>query len=245
MNNLTSAVCIASADAEAQLLAYLKNVSSIDISLIIKNKMELVEKIPQKDIDILFVSDDYCKSMPNVNLPPFVVLVAKSVPVEERKHYFDVLTLPITEQNFCDVLGKIIKIANAYQPRVPLTPIVMEDKSEYHGSEQEANDKYMFIKIGKISHKLIFDDIQYVKNVGNSLQITMEDGRSLFYRSTLKKFYDRLPANRFARVNKSVVANFTKINRLHNQEIWLQNEKFNVSRIYIARLRELLKLKKS
>lgn len=245
MNNLTSAVCIASPDAESQLLAYLKNVSSIEVSLIIKNNMELVEKMPQKNIDILFVSEDYWKSMSSVNLPPFVVLVAKSEPVGQRKFYFDVLTLPIAEQNFCDVLGKIIKIANAYQPRTPISPLAMEVKPEYHSNEHEDNDQYMFIKIGKISHKLVFDNILYIKNVGNSLQISMESGQTYFYRSTLKKFYERLPDNRFVRVNKSIVANFTKINRLHNQIIWLQNEKFSVSRIYIVRLRELLRLKKA
>lgn len=244
MNILTSAVFIADTATESQLLSYLNDVSSIDVVLIVKNNLELVEKVPQKSIDILFISEDYCESLPTINLPPFVVVVAKSESFAKRKLFFDVLLHPITESGLCDVLGKILKIANAYKPKEPVVQFASEGKTDYHTTEENGNEQFMFIKIGKISHKLVFDELMFVRNVGNSLQITMNNGKSLFYRSTMKKFFDLLPDNRFARVNKSVIVNFTKVTSLHKQTIWIQNEKFSVSRIYIVRLREQLRLKK-
>ena len=123
--------------------------------------------------------------------------------------------------------------------------MVSEKEVKYKMGEPMRDAEQMFIKNGKISYKIVFDEVLYIKNVGNSLQIKMVDGKSFYYRSTLKKFFNILPANKFARVNKSVVVNFTKINSFQNQQVFIQDEYFCVSRIYIVRLRELLRLKRS
>jgi len=248
MNILTCAVFVYNKEVEIQLADQLEKTSSVELLHIVKNNMELVEKMHQKPTDILFISDMYCRMLQNINQPPFVIVIEEqglSPEQNKRNPYFDLLSVPIQEQNLCDVFGKVFKIANAYRYQIPNNPSVAEDQSKYQTNETHVSDEQMFIKNGKVSYKIVFDEVLFIKNVGNSLQITMETGKPLFYRSTLRKFFLLLPANRFARVNKSVVVNYTKISRFQNQEIWIHNEHFSVSRIYIVRLRELLRLKRS
>ena len=247
MNILTCAIFIDNKEIENHLIDLLKKTSSVELLHILKNNMELVEKINQKPTDLLFISDNYCGMLQNINQPPFVVVLEEhGLPPEQHKRnlYFDTLKVPIQEQNLCDVFGKVFKIANAYRFALSNNPSVAEDSIKYQANEPSANNEQMFIKNGKVSYKIVFDEVLFIKNVGNSLQISMENGKSLFYRSTLRKFFLLLPANRFARVNKSVVVNYTKISRFQNQEVWIHNEHFSVSRIYIVRLRELLRLKR-
>lgn len=251
MNSLTCSIFVDDKLAEAQLVENIRKTSSIDVLHVLKNYLELVEKIHQRPTDILFISSQFCEILQNINQPPFVIIIEKqTVPQDKRKRnlYFDVLTIPIQEQNLCDVLGKVFKIANTYRTystTMETSPLVAEKEVKYKIAETARNTEQMFIKNGKISYKIVFDEVLYIKNVGNTLQIKMIDGKSFFYRSTLKKFFNMLPASIFARVNKSVVVNFTKINSFQNQQVYIQNEHFCVSRIYIVRLRELLRLKRS
>ena len=248
MNILTCAIFVYNKEVESQLSEQLKKTSSVELLHVLKNNMDLVEKMHQKPTDILFISDIYCGMLQNINQPPFVVVIKEhGLPPDQNKRnlYFDMLNVPIQEQNLCDVFGKVFKIANAYRASTSVIPSVAEDSLKYQSNEPNVNSEQMFIKNGKVSYKIVFDEVMFIKNVGNSLQIVMENGKPLFYRSTLRKFFLLLPANRFARVNKSVVVNYTKISRFQNQEVWIHNERFSVSRIYIVRLRELLRLKRS
>lgn len=248
MNILTCAVFVYNKDVENQLTEQLKKTSSVELLYILKNNMELMEKMQQKPTDILFISDMYCGMVQNINQPPFVVVIEEQeLPpdLNKRNLFFDMLSVPIQEENLCEVFGKVFKITNTYRYQFLDNPTVAEEHPKYQTNETHVSDEQMFIKNGKVSYKIVFDEVLFIKNVGNSLQISMENGKSLFYRSTLRKFFNLLPANRFARVNKSVVVNYTKISHFQNQQIWIHNEHFCVSRIYIVRLRELLRLKRS
>jgi DNA-binding LytR/AlgR family response regulator len=248
MNQLTCAIFVDDKEIESQLVENIRKTSSIDVLYVLKNNFELVEKIHQKPTDILFISTCFCEILQNINQPPFVIVIEKQKEAarsRKRNLYFDVLSIPLQEQNLCDVLGKVFKIANTYRTHPETMPsLVSEKEFKYEVNEPVWDAEQMFIKHGKISYKIVFDEVLYIKNVGNSLQIKMVNGKSYFYRSTLKKFFNLLPPNKFARINKSVVVNFTKINSFQNQQVSLQDEKFMVSRIYIVRLRELLRLKR-
>ena len=248
MNTLTCSIFVDDKLAESQLVETIKKTSSIDVLHVLKNYLELVEKIHQRPTDILFISSQYCEILQNINQPPFVIVIDnQSIPTGKRKRnlYFDVLTTPIQEQNLCDVLGKVFKIANTYRISSETSHIASEKEVKYEVGEPVWNAEQIFIKNGKISYKIVFDEVLYIKNVGNSLQIKMVNGKSFYYRSTLKKFFNMLPASKFARINKSVVVNYTKISSFQNQQVFIQDEYFCVSRIYIVRLRELLRLKRT
>lgn len=116
MNILTCAIFVFNKDVENVLIDQLKKTSSIELLHVLKNNMELVEKIHQKPTDILFISDIYCGILQNINQPPFVIVVEEhGLPPGQNKRnlFFDVLRTPLQEQNLCDVFGKVFKIANA------------------------------------------------------------------------------------------------------------------------------------
>lgn len=247
MGTLACSIFVNNAELENCLSEYLSKMNCISSVDCLNNKFQLLEKTHQSYCDILFISEKEYDILHHILLPPFVIGIGNTENFAIHGSVFDVLKLPLDEQNICIVMSKILRIANAY--RIPYRPVfeipevVSDTTANYHPNEMENNDYQMFIKIGKLNHRLVFDKILYIKNVGNTLKICLKDGESLFYRSTLKKIFNQLPPNLFARINKSVVINLKEIEKFQNQKVWIENECFNVSRIYIVRLRELLKVK--
>ncbi|MEG2069990.1 MAG: LytTR family transcriptional regulator DNA-binding domain-containing protein, partial [Bacteroidales bacterium] len=158
--------------------------------------------------------------------------------------FFDIICQHIQEINFCNIMSKIIKIANVYNVQQEIIPIAAESVVPYNRPNEAIRpDDHIFIKFNKSSIKVKYDEILYIKNAGNTLKIETTTGKPFYYRSTLKKFYESLPTHTFTRINKSIVVNYTKIDKYKNQTVYIQNETFKVSRIYSVRLKELLRLR--
>lgn len=245
MNSLSCSLYIDSENNEKQLLAHLRQTSSIDIKHVFKSAIELVENMNNKPIDILFISKSLEQVLTYIRQPPFIIGIdgEEQNCISNWNHlYFDSLTYPIEEQNLCNTLGKLFKIANTYRTQASKAYLAAENEAIYHAQAPTQDLDHIFIKNGSKSLKLFYNEILYVKNVGNHVQIFLENKKPVFHRSTLKKFFESLPMNSFARINKSVIVNFKKIDGFQKQYVWIQQEKFSVSRIYIVRLRELLRL---
>lgn len=247
MGTLTCSIFVDNLEIENSLSEYLDKMHSISSFDCISNKFELLEKMQQNQCDILFIEECEYDILHHILLPPFVIGIGNTQEFSVHSTIFDVLKIPLLEQNLCEVMSKILRIANAYRfPYRKLyedSDIVSDTTANYQTLDMENNDYQMFIKIGKKQHRLVFDQILYIKNVGNTLKICLKGNENLYYRSTLKKMFNLLPPGLFARINKSVVVNYKEIESFQNQKVWIQNESFNVSRIYIVRLRELLRVR--
>lgn len=247
MNSLSCSLYIDNKDVEADLLSQIRQTSSIEIKHVFNSNIEIVEHLQQKVVDILFISKSFEHVLTSIIQPPFIIAIEdeKQNSNGSKNHlFFDILTHPFDEQSLCNTLAKLLKIANAYRPKSTEMLVAAERKTpSYFTTNTPQETDYMFIKNGRTSLKLVFNEILFVKNVGNQVQIYLENSKPVFHRSTLKRFYERLPMDSFARINKSVVVNFTKITSFQNYYVWVQQDKFPVSRIYIVRLRELLRLK--
>ncbi len=216
---------------------------------LLKNNMELIEKLHRMPTDILFISTANRGMLSMVNQPPFVILVddiSTKKEVIDSQLYFDRLTYPINEQKLCNVLGKIFRIASTYKASlVETNAMASEKESAYQTGDTSCNEEYMFLTQGKRSFKIIHKEVLFIRNNGNSLEIRKENGESLFYHSPLKKMLTFLPDSIYTRINKSVIVNYTKIASFKNQKVYIRDEVFHVTRTYLVRLRECLRLKLS
>lgn len=87
---------------------------------------------------------------------------------------------------------------------------------------------FVFIKAGKTTIKLFYDDIILFKGLGNYTQIFAKDARKLIYYKTLKELIEVLP-NDFMRVHNSYIVNIKHIDKIEDNHIFLGDHNVPVS----------------
>jgi len=88
--------------------------------------------------------------------------------------------------------------------------------------------KFVFIKSGKSTLKVHFDDIEVIEGMGNYVQIhTLEKKKHIHYAS-LKLILDKLP-DEFMRVHNSYIVNLNHIDKIEDNHIYLSSHRVPVS----------------
>ena len=125
---------------------------------------------------------------------------------------------------------------------------VEENQAHYNHqqiSESLSNNEYMFIngnkKIGSI--KIYFHEIIFINSVSNVIRVNLENGVIKYVHTTLKNFQKKLPANKFLKINRSIVVNIDKVIKVNRKNITVNNETFVVSRPFYKKFAEALRLK--
>lgn len=246
MKKLEIIICVDEKHLENKLINQLEQFDTIEILDIIKGKVELIEKMSVNHPDILIMDLDsnewnYNDIINQVQRPPFIIGITTKIYNAISlldNGIFDIITPKIKEETFYKKMAKILRIIRYFKYD---NNSVAEGISTYHKKNNksiETNKDYIFVKHKKSNIRLYFEDILYVCNVGNYLKIELNKGKICYHTSTLKKFQNILPKGTFFRINKSVVVNAQKIDRIIKDEIQIKQHTFKVSRIYSRSLKE-------
>ena len=100
---------------------------------------------------------------------------------------------------------------------------------------------YTTIRYKKVRQRVAFDDISYVEQVGNYLKIIKNNGSILYHNATMKQFFCSLPTDKFVRVNKSIIVNYNKIQKVDGNILFLKKASFPISRVYASSIKARLK----
>ena len=90
---------------------------------------------------------------------------------------------------------------------------------------------FTFIRSDKKIIKLYFDDILFVKGLGNYVQIVTGENKKYTYYKSLKELIDSLP-NEFMRVHNSYIVNLTNIDSFEDNHLSLKGTKISVAKSY-------------
>lgn len=101
----------------------------------------------------------------------------------------------------------------------------------------------VFVKANKKYKKLKFSDINYIKAEGNYCSIFTDEGR-VTIRNSLKRFFDRMPANKFIRIHRSFIINIDSIKSVEfaNNLIHLNDADLPIGRNYKNEIKKSLML---
>lgn len=66
--------------------------------------------------------------------------------------------------------------------------------------------EYLFFKENGVSHRVVIEDIVYVKSLQNYVQLFLKDKRVIIVHTTLKAVQDLLPTNKFIQLHRSYLA---------------------------------------
>lgn len=90
---------------------------------------------------------------------------------------------------------------------------------------------FTFIKTNKKYVRIYFDEIAYIKGLGNYVEITTIKKKKHIYYKSLKDLIENLPSQ-FMRVHNSYIVNLTIIDSLEDNQITVNNVKISVGKSY-------------
>lgn len=247
MKVLTCMIFMMDNAIEEKLIKRIRAFDSIEINEIVKSSVGLIEKLNRKKPDLLFINLDneeisFSNMVKLIQKPPFIIgITNKNRQLKEMldQGIFDFLDSRVEMEDVCRKVSKIWHIYNCFFPQKE--PQVNESVPTYTASKtQPKQKKNIFVRYKKMNIKVVFDDILFIRNTGNCLRIENNNSSVIYHSSTLKQFLAVLPQDNFVRINKSVVVNFNRIERYEKDTIYIKNHSFKISRIYAARLKDML-----
>lgn len=90
---------------------------------------------------------------------------------------------------------------------------------------------FNFIKMDKKLIKLRFDDILFVKGLGNYVEIFVRNNKKYVYYKTLKDLIERFP-DEFMRVHHSNIVNFKNVDYVEDNHLIIGEYKITIAKSY-------------
>ena len=90
---------------------------------------------------------------------------------------------------------------------------------------------FTFIKTDKKLIKLNFDDILFIKGLGNYVEIFVRNSKKYIYYKTLKDLIDKLP-DEFMRVHNSNIVNLKNVEYIEDNHLIIGEHKITIAKSY-------------
>ena len=249
MKKLSGVLYIQNKEINEHIVECINQFYSIEILENFKDRVEVIEKFNQRNPDIFFIEID-CDSKQSIELigqinnSPFLIGISGDIDNTQKlldSGFYDIISSgDLTLEYFCKKMSKIFKLINSLYVKTTLSLVSESNLNYIQRKGIVSQRKFIFVKYKKTSVKVYFDEILYIKNAGCDSKIYLSDKRTYFHNSSLKKFLNLLPRERFARINNSSIINIDKIDKIDKNFVIIQNEVIKISKIYHAGLRKLL-----
>jgi len=112
--------------------------------------------------------------------------------------------------------------------------------SKWKLQNQNPEQLYLFIRADYSLIKILFSDILFIEGLDDYLKIHIRNQKTVVARMTLKVILEKLPSPEFIRVHRSFIIPISKINKVRNKIIYINDEEIPVSASYEAAFFALL-----
>ena len=210
--------------ASEGLAKYVEVIDYLELAGVAENPLELNKILENQSVDLIFLDIqmpyltglDFLKIKPNL---PMVIITTAYPNYALEGFQFDVvdyLLKPITFNRFFKATNKAKELFWLKNQKITQTPAVAEPD-------------YLFIKCENKYEKILIDDIQFVQALQNYVMIHTTKGKFMTL-LPLKTVEEYLGSGQFLRVHKSFLVALSKVERIDNQDIIIQNNIIPVSR---------------
>ncbi|MEY2869554.1 MAG: hypothetical protein RIR01_2051 [Bacteroidota bacterium] len=111
---------------------------------------------------------------------------------------------------------------------------------QYKLQNQNPEQLYLFIRADYSLIKILFTDILFIEGLDDYLKIHIQNQKTVVARMTLKAILEKLPSPEFVRVHRSFIIPISKIDKVRNKIIYINDEEIPVSASYEAAFFALL-----
>jgi len=211
-------------DDEPLALEILQNLCSdieyVDLQKTFTKSEEAFKYLRKYPVDLLFLDIDmpsisgldFYKKLPHKTMVIFTTAYSEYAVEGFTLKATDYLLKPISFSRFQQAVEK------AFQ----------QWKTQNQNSEQQ----YLFIRADYSLMKILFSDILYIEGLDDYLKIHIQNQKTVVTRMTLKLILQKLPANEFIRVHRSFIVSISKIDKIRNKIIYINDKEIPVSASY-------------
>jgi DNA-binding LytR/AlgR family response regulator len=104
--------------------------------------------------------------------------------------------------------------------------------SQWKLQSQNIEQQYLFIRADYSLIKILFSDILYIEGLDDYLKIHIQNQKTVVARMTLKAILQKLPETEFIRVHRSFIIPISKIEKIRNKIIFIEQTEIPVSASY-------------
>ncbi|WP_269226768.1 LytR/AlgR family response regulator transcription factor [Flavobacterium eburneipallidum] len=104
--------------------------------------------------------------------------------------------------------------------------------SHWKIQNQNPEQQYLFIRADYSLIKIPIADILFIEGLDDYLKIHIQNQKTIVARMTLKAILEKLPASEFVRVHRSFIVPISKIEKVRNKIIYINEEEIPVSASY-------------
>ncbi|MEP7093363.1 MAG: LytTR family DNA-binding domain-containing protein [Flavobacterium sp.] len=211
-------------DDEPLALEILQNLCTdieyVDLQKTFTKSEEAFKYLRKYPIDLLFLDInmpsisglDFYKKLPHKTMVIFTTAYSEYAVEGFTLNATDYLLKPISSSRFKQAAEK------AFQ--------------QWKTQNQNAEQQYLFIRADYSLMKILFLDILYIEGLDDYLKIHILNQKAIVARMTLKTILQKLPVADFVRVHRSFIVSTSKIEKVRNKTIYINEKEIPVSASY-------------
>lgn len=104
--------------------------------------------------------------------------------------------------------------------------------SQWKIQNQNIEQQYLFIRADYSLIKILFSDILYIEGLDDYVKIHIKDQKTVVARMTLKAIIQKLPETEFVRVHRSFIIPISKVSKIRNKIIFIDQTEIPISTSY-------------
>lgn len=104
--------------------------------------------------------------------------------------------------------------------------------SQFKLQNQNIEQQHLFIRADYSLIKILFSDILYIEGLDDYLKIHIQNQKTVVARMTLKSIIQKLPETEFIRVHRSFIVPISKIEKIRNKIIHIDQVEIPISASY-------------
>lgn len=207
--------------AQDVLQKYIALIPTLQLVNVCSSASEAISFLHSNTVDLIFLDIN----MPELNGIDFLKTLQHPPHIIITTAYSE-FALEGYEYSVCDYLLKPIR----YERFIKAVNVVMERNNNKKQLDENLNSSanetldYIFIKEDYIMHKIFFNDLIFIQAYGNYLKIYTTYNKTIVARVTLTEVESQLPNDLFLRVHKSYLVNIKSIDKIHHNDIYIQDK---------------------
>lgn len=104
--------------------------------------------------------------------------------------------------------------------------------SQWKLQNQNIEQQYLFIRADYSLIKILFSDILFIEGLDDYLKIHIQNQKTVVARMTLKAILQKLPETEFVRVHRSFIIPVSKVSKIRNKIIFIDQTEIPISASY-------------
>jgi DNA-binding LytR/AlgR family response regulator len=218
---------------------HITGVEALELSGICSNAVEAISFLKDSHVDLLFLDiqmphllgTDFIRTLKN---PPKIIFTTafRKYAVEGFElDAVDFLLKPISFERFLKAVNKVLQ-TNLHGDNNTVTP------SENHSVSAPP---FLYFRADRKMVKVLFSEILYVEGLNDYIKIVTTH-KTIITKHLLASLEEMLPASRFARIHKSFIVAFNKIDSFNADSVEVAKKEIPIGRSYKFGLNKILSL---